>query len=70
MFGKKQKEDMRFMLWFGEKALIAGDSPTPEESARMFECRERTKGMAKLLFGLRPEHYAYTPGEPFKDEEA
>jgi len=65
MFGKKQKEEMRFILWFGEK-VKAGDTPEPEETARMFECRERTKAMAKLLFQLHPEHYAYTPGKPFK----
>jgi hypothetical protein len=67
MFGKQQKKDMRFMLWFGEKALIAGDSPTPEEHARMFECREHTKSTAKLLFKLHEEDYAYTPGQAFKD---
>lgn len=65
MFGKKQKEEMRFILWFGEK-VQAGDIPTPEETTRMFECRERTKVMAKLLFKLHPEHYAYTPGKPYK----
>ena len=65
MFGKKQKEEMRFILWFGEK-VQAGDTPTPEETTRMFECRERTKVMAKLLFGLHEKHYAYTSGEPYK----
>ena len=59
---------MRFILWFGEKVLIAGDDPTPEETIYMIECRERTKAMAKLLFQLHPEHYAYTPGEPYKNE--
>ena len=65
MFGQKQKEEMRFILWFGEK-VQAGGVPTPEETAEMFRCREKTKVMARLMFGLHPEHYAYTAGEPFK----
>ena len=64
MFGAKQKEEMRFILWFGEK-VQAGDTPTPEETTRMFAARERTKAMAKFLFKLLPEHYKYTPGKPF-----
>jgi hypothetical protein len=66
MFGKKQKEEMRFILWYGEK-VQAGGIPTPEETQRMFEARERTKVMAKYLFGLRPDDYAYTEGEGFGD---
>jgi len=66
MFGSKQKEEMRFILWYGEKVL-ADDEPTPEETARMFAARERTKIMAKLMFGLKEKHYAYTPGKPFEE---
>ena len=66
MFGSKQKEEMRFILWFGEK-VQAGDTPTPEETARMFKARERTKAMAKYLFNLHPEDYAYTPGQGFSE---
>jgi len=65
MFGSKQKEEMRYILWFGEK-VQAGDTPTPEETARMFECRERTKAMAKILFRLHEEDYAYIPGQPYE----
>lgn len=68
MFGSKQKEEMRFILWFGEK-VQHGDEPTPEETARMFAARERTKAIAKWMFGLHEKHYAYTPGKPFEDDE-
>lgn len=64
MVGSKQKEEMRFILWYGEKVL-AGDEPTPEETARMFAARERTKAIAKWMFNLHSEHYKYTPGKPF-----
>ena len=63
MFGK-QSEEMRFILWYGEK-ILAGDEPTEEETTRMFAARERTKAMAKYMFGLKPEDYKYT-GQPFE----
>ena len=64
MFGK-QAEEMRFILWYGEK-VQAGDEPTPEETERMFAARERTKKIAKFMFNLDESDYVYTPGEAFK----
>ena len=64
MFGK-QAQEMRFILWYGEK-ILAGDEPTPEETERMFAARERTKAIAKWMFKLHPEDYEYT-GKPFDE---
>ena len=61
----KVKEEMRYLLWFGEK-VKAGDTPTPEETELMFKYRERTVAMAKYMFNLHPEDYQYT-GKPFDE---
>jgi hypothetical protein len=62
----KMAEEMRYILWYGEKVLY-GDTPTEDETALMFAYREKTKSMAKFMFGLKEEDYAYTPGQAFKD---
>jgi hypothetical protein len=62
----KIANEMRYILWYGEKVL-AGDTPTEGETARMFEYREKTKSMARIMFRLKPEDYAYTPGQNFQD---
>lgn len=54
-----------YMLWYGEKA-IAGDDPTPEEFEMFKMARETTLNIAHRIMRLKPEDYAYTPGEPFK----
>ena len=64
MFGKVQKEDMVYFLWYSGK-LRAGDTPTPEETARMLEGSKRTESIAKLVFQLRENEYEYT-GQPFR----
>lgn len=62
----KIAEEMRFILWYGEKVLVAGDTPTRDETELMLKYRERTKGMARIMFKLTPEDYKYEPGQPFK----
>ena len=59
----KVKDEMRYLLWYGEKCKV--DTPTAEETALMFKYRERTVAMAKYMFGLHPEDYEYT-GKPFE----
>ena len=58
-------EEMKFVLWYGEKVL-AGDTPSPEETALMFKYRERTKVIARTIFKINFEDYKYTPGKPYK----
>lgn len=60
------REDVRFLLWAGEKAL-AGDSLTEEELRRFAEARERQKDFAHRIFRLKPEDYRYEKGRPFPD---
>ena len=55
-----------FLLWYGEKA-IAGDAPTEKEQVMFKEAREVSKSMARKFLRIKPEDYAYTPGEGFKD---
>jgi hypothetical protein len=57
-------EEMRELLWYGEK-MKAGDTPTEEETATMFRQRERTCTIARYMFNLKPEDYEYTKGKPF-----
>lgn len=64
MFGKQQRSDMCFLLWYGEKAL-AGDPPTPEEQERFIRARQQSVRMAKLMMNLKDEDFAYTPGEEY-----
>ena len=64
MFGKKQRDDMVYLLWYGE-ATINGHTPTPEEQERFIEARQQSIRMAKMVFKVKDEEFAYTPNQPF-----
>ena len=57
---------MRFLLWYGEKAL-AGDEPTEEEFQMFKAARKVSIMMAEKVMRLKPEDYEYTPGQPFEE---
>jgi len=64
-YGKSYRDDMIFLLWCGEKA-VAGDPLTPEEMERFIPARQKSVEMAKKVFRIKDENFAYLPGEPFK----
>lgn len=65
MFTKKRKREMTFLLWCGEK-LLDGGTLTPEEMEEFVRCREESIKLSKLMFGIKDEDFAYTPGQPFQ----
>ena len=66
MFGQKQRADMVYLLWYGE-ATLSGHVPTPDEVQRFIEAREQSIKMARVVFRITADEYAYTPGETFQE---
>jgi hypothetical protein len=58
------KYAVAFLLWFGKKSQ-AGDEPTKEELNIFNEAQAVSMRMSRMM-GIRPEHYEYTPGQPFE----
>ena len=52
-----------FLIWFGFKQR-AGDPFTDRELKMFEEAHDKTVSKAGML-RIKPEDYAYTPGEPF-----
>jgi hypothetical protein len=66
MFGKQQRADMVYLLWYGE-AMLSDHTPTPEEVQRFIEAREQSIKMARVVFRIMDHEYAYTPGKTFQE---
>jgi len=66
MFGESQKQEMKYLLWYGE-AILAGHTPTEEGQERFIKARQQSIKMAKVIFRIKDEDFAYTPGETFKE---
>ena len=59
------REDIRFLLWAGEK-FLAGDPLTEEERTLFQETHMRQKIRAKNMLRLDPDDYRYEKGQTFK----
>ena len=57
---------MRYLLWYGEKA-IAVDAPTEQEFELFKEARQTTLSLAHKIMRLKPEDYAYTSGKGYNE---
>ena len=63
MFGKKHREDMLFLLRYGD-ATLKGHSPTDEEQQKFIEARNQSIKVSKLIFKFTDDEINWNPGEP------
>jgi hypothetical protein len=59
------KQATTFLIWCGHKQRD-GVPLTDQEFSKFEEAHDVSMSKAGMLF-IKPEHYAYIPGEPFKD---
>ena len=57
---------MVYLLWCGEK-MLSGNELTPQEHERFVACRNESIRMAKIMFRVKDEEFAYIQGQPFRD---